>query len=182
MEWFIHNHDSIIKQWTLKALTVEPKASHTQHAPPRPQHSQRHWTFLTPRDSWLLKVLLFFFFFLNLIPHPSQFFPCSFFFNPLNIFWYKNKPTYDESTMFVNCFSPFSCYCPDTSPPTQPHPILSHRSSGLYWLEDEHDTGTHILSLPVHGLFMDTWKKKKEKSQSDGVMVVVGVRGGSTKK
>lgn len=39
------------------------------------------------------------------------------FFNPLNMFWYKNKPTYDESTMLVNCLSLLpSCYCPVLSP------------------------------------------------------------------
>lgn len=131
--------------------------SHTACTTPTPAFTET-LTFLTPRDAWLLKVLHFFY------PPPpvSQFFPCSFFCNRLNIFWYKNKLTYDESTMFVNCFSPFSsCYCP--APP--------HHSSGLYWLKDKHDTGPQILSLPVHALFMDTWEKKKKK---DGVMVEVG--------
>lgn len=48
------------------------------------------------------------------------------FFNPLNMFWYKNKPTYDESTMLVNCLSLLpSCYCPVLSCPV-PHPADEH--------------------------------------------------------
>lgn len=110
MEWFIHNHDSIIKQWTLKALTVKPKASHTQHAPPGlspaftetlniPKHQD------TPAFSKSSSFFrdFFIFIFLN-SPHPVMFFLVIFFFNHLNIFWYKkkkNKPTYDESTNHV---------------------------------------------------------------------------------
>lgn len=106
MEWFIHNHDSIIKQWTLKALTVKPKASHTQHAPPGPQRSQRHWTFLNARRLPPSQSSPYFFVF-SKFSAPSHVFSMFFFFNHLNIFWYKkNKPTYDESTMFVTCFSP----------------------------------------------------------------------------
>lgn len=91
MEWFIHNHDSIIKQWTLKALTVEPKASQTQHAPPGPQRSQRHWTFLTPRDAWLLKVLLFFNF-----SAPVSFFSSS------SFFFFFLPPTHSPSSVSLS--------------------------------------------------------------------------------
>lgn len=66
------------------------------------------------------------------------------FFNPLNMFWYKNKPTYDESTMLVNCLSLLpSCYCPVLSCPPP------------CWRT--YDTGPQNLSLPVHVLFMDAW-------------------------
>ena len=157
MEWFIHNHDSIIKQWTLKALTVEPKASHTQHAPPGPQRSQRHWTFLTPRDAWLLKVLLFF----NFSSTVSFFSSSSsfFFFNPLNIFWYKNKPTYDESTMFVNCFSPFSCSCPARSSTSSPGRI-GWRTNAI--LGPPVPQKKKILSLPVYALLYGHLKQKQK--------------------
>lgn len=156
MEWFIHNHDSIIKQWTLKALTVKPKASHTQHAPPGPQRSQRHWTFLNARRLPPSQSPPYFFVFPN-SPHPVTFFPCSFFFNHLNIFWYKKKQAHVRWINHV-CdllLPPFtSCYRPCSLE-------LSAPPAGL---EDERDTSLlNPLSSCARSHY---WHLKEKKTQN----------------
>lgn len=123
----------------------------SQHAPLRPQRSQRHWTFLTPRDFWLLKVL-----FLFVTLRPSQFFPCSFLLllNPLNIFWNKKThPLMMKQPCLWTASLPFSRYCPAPPPPPLPVLVRKHILILAPW----------ILFLPVHALFMDTWYKKNKK-------------------
>lgn len=147
MEWFIHNHDSIIKQWTLKALTVKPKASHTQHAPTPPQHSQRHWT--TPRAVRLLKVLFSYFFFNSSALLRFSLF-C--FFIHLNIFDIKTSP----HMMNQPCLW-------TASPPCPPFIVRPLRSScWIRWRPIQ------SWPTPKSSLFLDTWKK------NDRVVAEVG--------
>lgn len=95
-------------------------------------------------------------------PPQSVFSLFFFFFNRLNIFWYKNKPTYDESTMFVNCFSPFSSCC-------RPAPFITP-SGCTSWR-------TNMILAPKSSLFLFTlfsWTLGEKNQKSDRVMVELG--------